>query len=78
VAAAVAAMDETLPAAMMVVVVVAVIGMAMSHELTPNCYRHSRDISGRFFIARGSRIFLLNLLMPFEMFPAESPLRDRP
>jgi hypothetical protein len=37
-----AAMDKAFPAAMMVVVV---IGMAMSHRITPNCYRHDQDIS---------------------------------
>src|SRR6185437_6964586 len=43
--AAMAAVDEAFPVAMMMVVVVAVIGMAMSHRITPNCYRHTQDIS---------------------------------
>jgi hypothetical protein len=36
-------MDKAFPAA--VLVVVAVIGMAMSHRITPNCYIPSQDIS---------------------------------
>jgi hypothetical protein len=43
-AAAMAAVDKAFPAAMMVFVVI-VIGMAMSHRIAPNCYRHSQDIS---------------------------------
>jgi hypothetical protein len=59
--AAMSAVDEAFPAAMMMVMVMmVVIGMAMSHEITPNCYKNSQDISYKLTSARADVIFCLS------------------